>query len=88
VSEFADALQSQNVTTEKWAVFSFASADGAREGNKGLSQKRAETVKNLLCKVLDCDPPNGQKITFEGLGDNGVANSRSARIAVCVDKIS
>lgn len=86
VSAFARAWKDEST---KWAVFGFASADGEQGGNKELSHKRAVSVKNLLCKALDCDA-KGTEITAQGLGEdhsiNGVANSRSVRIAVCVNE--
>ena len=65
-------------------VFGFTSADGEKIINDDLSRCRACVVKNLLCEVSngDCDD-----ISTETIGEdhpiNGVANSRSAVIAVC-----
>ncbi len=89
VAAFVKAWKKQGGDTlPEWTLFGFASADGEREGNDGLARQRATTVKNLLCNILNCDA-NGMTITVEGLGEdhpiNGVANSRSARIAGCVD---
>lgn len=71
----------------KWRVFGFASPDGEQEGNNALAYKRAVVVKNLLCDKLKPDCANGTKIEMKGFSEdhpiNGIANSRSAIIAVC-----
>ena len=70
-----------------WTVFGFARADGEQTGNTSLSAKRAAAVKSLLSAELKrtCG-----KMQAAGLGEhhpiNGVANGRSARIAVCPPK--
>ena len=73
----------------KWMVFGFASPDGEQKGNNALAYKRAVAVKNFLCDELKPDCANGTEIEIKGFSEdhpvNGVANSRSARIAVCVD---
>ncbi len=90
VSDFAKDWKEK---ATRWTVFGFASADGEQTGNNNLSLKRSEEVKKLLCMYLknhnpnfDCD--SKETLTARGLGEdqpiNGVANSRSARIAVCV----
>lgn len=88
VSAFVNDVNKQGGKPDKWTVFGFASADGEKGGNDDLSQKRAVAVESLLCEALKCDRTNGTKIAVEGLSEdhsiNGVANSRSARIAVCV----
>ena len=76
-------------TAKKWKVFGFASLDGAENMNRDLSKKRATAAQVELCSVLglkskpDCD----EKITTAKGGEdhpiNGVANSRSAIVAVC-----
>ena len=71
----------------KWMVFGFASPDGEQEGNNALAYKRAVAVKNLLCDELKPDCADGTEIEMKGFSEdhpiNGIANSRSARIAVC-----
>lgn len=90
VSAFVKAWKKHGGDTPpQWRVFGFASADGERGRNDGLARQRAVAVKNVLCNILDCDA-NGTTIKIQKLGEdhpiNGVANSRSARIAGCVDE--
>ena len=76
---------------EKWAVFGFASPDGERGVNKTLSKDRAKAVESELCAALDAVGPKREceerdvavKHFDEDHPINGIANSRSARIAVC-----
>lgn len=84
VHDFADEWKK---TATQWKVFGFASADGEQTGNNNLSSKRAEEVKNLLCDELNtpCNNVKAEKGMGEDHPINGVANSRSARIAVCVN---
>ena len=42
---------------EKWAVFGFASPDGERGVNEGLSKDRAKAVESELCAALDAVGP-------------------------------
>lgn len=75
-----------------WAVFGFASPDGERTRNNKLSSDRAKAVKGQMCpskNEADCIAKFG-KIELKDSGENhpinGVANSRSAVIAVCVQQ--
>lgn len=76
------------------AVFGFASPDGERKRNNSLSGKRAEAVKDRMCppssnNEADCKAEFGNieiKDSGENHPINGVANSRSAVIAVCVQQ--
>ena len=90
VPTFVNDVNKRGGKPDKWTVFGFASADGEKGKNKNLSLERAVVVKSLLCKALKCDRTNGTEIAVEGLSEdhsiNGVANSRSARIAVCVEE--
>ena len=90
VPKFVGDLQDPNITTKKWTVFGFASPDGDQGGNDSLSQKRAQAVKKALCEQLGCSGTSGTEIAIKGLSEdhstNGVANSRSARIGVCVNQ--
>ena len=74
----------------KWMVFGFASPDGEQERNNALAYKRAVVVKNLLCDKLKPDCANGTKIEMKGFSEdhpiNGIANSRSAIIAICTKR--
>lgn len=76
----------------KWVVFGFASPDGEQGVNNPLSRKRAKTVRKELCTALSSSRPElkcEEDINIKEAGEdypiNGVANSRSARIAVCVN---
>ena len=77
---------------DQWTVFGFASPDGERTRNDSLSEDRAEAVKGLMCpfnKKTDCEAKFGTieiKDSGENHPINGVANSRSAVIAVCVQQ--
>lgn len=74
----------------KWRVFGFASPDGEQRVNKGLSQKRAQAVEKVLCGQLGCSGTSGTKVEMKGFSEdhpiNGIANSRSAIIAVCTKR--
>ena len=89
-STFVKAVQKRGGQLAEWTVFGFASADGEIEKNKDLSLERAGAVRSLLCEALKYDRKNGAKVAVEGLSEdhpiNGVANSRSARIAVCLSE--
>ena len=76
----------------RWVVFGFASPDGERTRNGSLSKDRAKAVKKRMCpsdNEADCIAKFG-KIKIKDSGENhpinGVANSRSAVIAVCVQQ--
>ena len=67
-------------------VFGFASPDGRREYNATLAGRRAETVAALITARLG--RPEGDAIQVgSSFGEdhltNGVANSRSVRVAAC-----
>ena len=68
-------------------VFGFASADGEQTGNNNLSSERVKEVKNLLGGKPNplCDIIEDGEVMGEDHPINGVANSRSARIAVCAN---
>ena len=72
----------------RWTVFGFASPDGEQQKNKNLSKERANAVKDQMClhSAIDCERPGATKLECGGENHpiNGVANSRSAVIAVCV----
>ena len=76
----------------RWAVFGFASPDGERTRNNKLSSRRVEAVKGQMCPSKNEDECKAKfgKIEFKDSGENhpinGVANSRSAVIAVCVQQ--
>ena len=74
----------------EWVVFGFASPDGEQRVNNPLSSKRANTVRKELCSALNGSRPElkcEEDINIKEAGEdypiNGVANSRSARIAAC-----
>ncbi len=79
---------------KQWTVFGFASLDGHENHNTTLAKRRAKAGKAELCAVLhnleshqECSDP---RILTKDIGEehpiNGVANGRSAVIAVCVKK--
>ncbi len=83
----------KNTQIEKWKVFGFASSDGHKTANHDLSERCANAVKQKLCSILNSSKPNQnceKDIEINNSGENypinGVANSRSVVIAVCVQQ--
>lgn len=81
IRRFMESQTSRKVATVY--VFGFASADGPIHVNQRLACQRARTIKK---EILDDKWP--VEVEVHGLGEdhltNGVASSRSARIAACV----
>ena len=71
----------------QWTVWGFASLDGSKNTNRALAERRAKAVRDVLRSVLNDE---GREIPIIDRGEehpiNGVANGRSAVIAVCVKK--
>ena len=84
IQEFAEKNGEEGT---QWTVLGFASLDGSKNTNSALAGRRAKAVGDVLRPVLN---DKGQEILIKGIGEehpiNGVANGRSAVIAVCVKK--
>ena len=91
IQEFVEKNEKE---AKQWAVFGFASLDGHENHNSALAARRAEVVEDVRCAALNGKGPdqecNDPRIITKGMGEehpiNGVANGRSAVIAVCMQK--
>ena len=78
-----DQLKKLNV--KKMKVYGLASPDGDEDHNKDLSQRRADTVKDLVLrsKRLDKDVEIASCHVGEAHLTQGITDSRSVRIVAC-----
>lgn len=80
-----DFMRRRGESAAQLYVFGFASSDGRREYNATLAGRRAATVAALITARLGSS--EGAAIQVGAFGEdhltNGVANSRSVRVAAC-----
>lgn len=95
VSTFVQDVRKREERPDWW-VFGFASPDGESGVNKELSEDRAKVAAEALCAALDAAALEAgeqkreckdRNVIVRHLDENhpinGIANSRSARVAVC-----